>query len=85
MNLRPINTAVVLKKISDTEEYGGLETGTGNEVRYHYGEIISSDVNNVVKAGDKVFYDSNYGTKKKIEGENLIFIKERHIEYIDES
>ena len=82
--LKPINTAVIIKKVSDVSNVGGMEVSGNMEIRYHYGEVLSSDEKNIVKAGDFVYYDSTAGNTIRYEGDTVIVLKERHIEVIDE-
>lgn len=84
--MKPINNTVVVKTIKDHHQSdSGLELYSGNnEIRYNYGEVIASSERNVVKAGDKVYYDSIAGSKLLHDGQKLLILNERDIAIIDE-
>ncbi|MDQ0315258.1 co-chaperone GroES [Amorphus orientalis] len=90
MNFRPLHDRVVVRRIeSDTKTAGGIiipdtaqEKPQQGEVvavgpggRDSKGEIIAPDV----KSGDKVLFGKWSGTEVKIDGEDLLIMKESDI------
>jgi len=90
MNFRPLHDRVVVRRIeSDTKTAGGIiipdtaqEKPQQGEVvavgpggRDSKGEIVAPDV----KAGDKVLFGKWSGTEVKIDGEDLLIMKESDI------
>lgn len=90
MNFRPLHDRVVVRRIeSDTKTAGGIiipETAqekpqqgevvaVGPGARDSKGEIIAPDV----KSGDKVLFGKWSGTEVKIDGEDLLIMKESDI------
>ena len=58
--MKAINDTVVIKALKESHEVaGGLELHShNNAIRYNYGEVITASEHTVLKAGDKVYYDS---------------------------
>ena len=90
MTFRPLHDRVVVRRIeSDTKTAGGIiipdtaqEKPQQGEVvavgpggRDSKGEIVAPDV----KAGDKVLFGKWSGTEVKIDGEDLLIMKESDI------
>ncbi|MEW5423612.1 co-chaperone GroES [Amorphus sp. 3PC139-8] len=90
MNFRPLHDRVVVRRIeSDTKTAGGIiipdtaqekpqqgeVIAVGAGARDSKGEIIAPDV----KAGDKVLFGKWSGTEVKIDGEDLLIMKESDI------
>ena len=84
--MKPINDCLVLKKLKDkhTTESGLELYSDNNQIRYNYGEVLHSSENNIVKAGDLVYYDSVAGSKLIHNGKKLLVLRERDIAIIDE-
>ena len=84
--MKAINDTVVLKELKASHETdSGLELySSNNGIRYNYGEVIASSELNVVKAGDKVYYDSVSGSKLIYDGKQLLVLRERDIAIIDD-
>ena len=84
--MKPINDTIVLRKLKDHHNTdSGLELySQNNNIRYNYGEVVASSERNVVKAGDKVYYDSVSGSLLRHEGEKLLVLRERDIAIIDD-
>jgi len=90
MNIRPLHDRVILKRMEEeTTSAGGIvipDTATekpvrgeviaaGNGKRLESGEIIPLDV----KVGDKVLFGKYSGTEVKVNGEDLLVMREEDI------
>ncbi len=90
MKFRPLHDRVVVKRVEeDTKTAGGIiipdsaqekpSTGevvaVGNGIKDDKGEVTPLDV----KAGDKVIFGKWSGTEVKIDGEDLLIMKESDI------
>ncbi|MGX1306692.1 chaperonin GroES [Amorphus suaedae] len=90
MNFRPLHDRVVVRRIeSDTKTAGGIiipdtaqekpqqgeVVAVGAGARDSKGEIVAPDV----KSGDKVLFGKWSGTEVKIDGEDLLIMKESDI------
>ncbi len=90
MNFRPLHDRVVVRRIeSDTKTAGGIiipdtaqekpqqgeVVAVGPGARDSKGDIVAPDV----KAGDKVLFGKWSGTEVKIDGEDLLIMKESDI------
>jgi len=90
MNFRPLHDRVVVRRIeSDTKTAGGIiipdtaqekpqqgeVVAVGPGARDSKGDIVTPDV----KAGDKVLFGKWSGTEVKIDGEDLLIMKESDI------
>ncbi|MGX1096660.1 co-chaperone GroES [Amorphus sp. MBR-141] len=90
MNFRPLHDRVVVRRIeSDTKTAGGIiipdtaqekpqqgeVVAVGAGARDSKGEIVAPDV----KSGDKVLFGKWSGTEVKIDGEELLIMKESDI------
>ncbi len=84
--MKPINDTVVVKKLKDshTTESGLDLYSDNNGIRFNYGEVIASSEQNVVKTGDKVYYDSVAGSKLMHEGDKFLVLRQRDIAIIDD-
>ena len=84
--MKAINDTVVLKVLKASHETdSGLELySDNNNIRYNYGEVVASSEHNVVKAGDKVYFDSVSGSKLIYNGDKLLVLRERDIAIIDD-
>lgn len=85
MKLRAINKTVVITPLRVVHETNGFEVKQSlDNVRYHYGEVVASSEHNVVKAGDKVYYDGAAGSPLIHENETYQVMDENHIKLIDD-
>ncbi|MEW5421670.1 co-chaperone GroES [Amorphus sp. 3PC139-8] len=90
MKFRPLHDRVVVRRIeSDTKTAGGIiipdtakekpqegeVVAVGPGVRNEAGELVALDV----KAGDRVLFGKWSGTEVKIDGEDLLIMKESDI------
>jgi chaperonin GroES len=90
MNIRPLHDRVILKRMEEeTTSAGGIvipDTATekpirgeiiaaGNGKRLESGDIIPLDV----KVGDKVLFGKYSGTEVKVNGEDLLVMREEDI------
>ena len=90
MNFRPLHDRVVVRRIeSDTKTAGGIiipdtaqekpqqgeVIAVGPGARNEAGELVTPDV----KAGDRVLFGKWSGTEVKIDGEDLLIMKESDI------
>ena len=85
MNFRAINKTVVVKPIRVVHEQKGFEVNQSLDlVRFHYGEIMVSSEQNIVKRHDKVYYDGAAGSPLIHENETYQVMDERDIKLIDD-
>jgi len=90
MNIRPLHDRVILKRMEEeTTSAGGIVIpdsaaekpirgeiiATGNGKRMENGEVIPLDV----KVGDTVLFGKYSGTEVKVEGEELLVMREDDI------
>ncbi|RAI04239.1 co-chaperone GroES [Acuticoccus sediminis] len=90
MNFRPLHDRVVVRRIeSDTKTKGGIiipdtakekpqegeVVAVGPGARNEKGELVTLDV----KAGDRVLFGKWSGTEVKLDGEDLLIMKESDI------
>ncbi len=96
MKLRPLHDRVIIKRLdSETKSPGGIVIpdtaaekpikgevkAVGNGKILENGEIRALDV----KAGDKVLFGKYSGTEVKVDGEELLVMKEEDIMAVIES
>lgn len=90
MSIRPLSDKIVIKVIEDTEQTsGGIFIPDSAKEKPQEGEVIAVgagkylDNGNVikptVKAGDKVLFSKYAGTEVKIDGEDLLIMREDDI------
>ena len=90
MNFRPLHDRVVVRRIeSDTKTAGGIIIPATAKEKPQEGEIVAvgpgarDDAGKVnpldVKAGDRVLFGKWSGTEVKIDGEELLIMKESDI------
>jgi chaperonin GroES len=90
MNIRPLHDRVILKRMEEeTTSAGGIvipDTATekpmrgkvlaiGNGKRLESGEVVALDV----KVGDTVLFGKYSGTEVKVNGEDLLVMREEDI------
>ena len=89
MIVKPLGDRVVIKNVEteETTKSGILLTGTAKE-KPQMAEVLAvgpggvvdgKDVVMNVKVGDKVIYSKYAGTEVKIDGENLIIVRQNDI------
>jgi chaperonin GroES len=89
MNLKPLFDRVVIKmaEAEETTKSGLILTGSAKE-KPEVAEVIAvgpgglvdgKEVAMTVKVGDKVIYSKYAGTEVKIDGENLIIVRQGDI------
>ena len=89
MIVKPLGDRVVIKNVEteETTKSGILLTGTAKE-KPQMAEVLAvgpggvvdgKDVVMTVKVGDKVIYSKYAGTEVKIDGENLIIVRQNDI------
>ena len=90
MNFRPLHDRVVVRRIeSDTKTAGGIIIPDTAKEKPQEGEVVAAGpgarddqgkVNALdVKAGDRVLFGKWSGTEVKIDGEELLIMKESDI------
>lgn len=89
MNVKPLGDRVVIKNVEteETTKSGILLTGTAKEKPQMAvvlavgpgGMVDGKEVTMNVKNGDKVIYSKYAGTEVKIDGENLIIVRQSDI------
>ena len=90
MNLRPLNDRVVVKRIEEeTKTAGGIIIPDTAKEKPIQGEVIAVGNGKVlddgtrkaldVKAGDRVLFGKYAGTDIKVEGEELLIMREDDI------
>ena len=89
MNVKPLGDRVVIKnvEIEETTKSGILLTGAAKEKPQMAqvlavgpgGLVDGKEVTMNVKVGDKVIYSKYAGTEVKIDGENLIIVRQSDI------
>ena len=89
MNVKPLGDRVVIKnvEVEETTKSGILLTGTAKEKPVMAevlavgpgGLVDGKEVEMCVKVGDKVIYSKYAGTEVKIDGENLIIVRQSDI------
>ena len=89
MNVKPLGDRVVIKnvEVEETTKSGILLTGTAKE-KPQLAEVLAvgpgglvdgKEVKMVVNVGDKVIYSKYAGTEVKIDGKELIIIRQSDI------
>ncbi len=85
MTLKPLFDRVVIRNI-ETEEVtkGGILLTSASKEKPQMAEVLSvgpgaKDVEMVVKVGDKVVYSKYAGTEVKLDGQEVIVIKQGDI------
>ena len=85
MTLKPLFDRVVIRNI-ETEEVtkGGILLTSASKEKPQMAEVLAvgpgaKDVEMVVKAGDKVVYSKYAGTEVKLDGQEVIVIKQGDI------
>lgn len=90
MKLRPLHDRVIVKRLeAETKSAGGIvipDTATEKPIR---GEVIAVGAGKIlddgkvrpvaVKAGDKVLFGKYSGTEVKVDGEELLVMREEDI------
>ena len=89
MNVKPLGDRVVIKnvEVEETTKSGILLTGTAKEKPLMAevlavgpgGLVDGKEVKMVVSVGDKVIYSKYAGTEVKIDGEELIIVRQSDI------
>ena len=89
MNVKPLGDRVVIKnvEVEETTKSGILLTGTAKEKPLMAevlavgpgGLVDGKEVKMVVNVGDKVIYSKYAGTEVKIDGEELIIVRQSDI------
>ncbi len=89
MNVKPLGDRVVIKNVEaeETTKSGILLTGSAKEKPQMAivlavgpgGMVDGKEVTMSVKNGDKVIYSKYAGTEVKIDGENLIIVRQSDI------
>ena len=89
MNVRPLNDNVLVRRAEEeTTSAGGIILADSDKEKPMQGEVIAvgngkkKDGNTIpldVKAGDKVLFGKYSGTEVKIDGEELLMMKENDI------
>ena len=89
MNVKPLGDRVVIKnvEVEETTKSGILLTGTAKEKPLMAevlavgpgGLVDGKEVNMVVNVGEKVIYSKYAGTEVKIDGKELIIIRQSDI------
>lgn len=89
MQVKPLADRVVIKSVELEETTkGGLVLTTGAKEKPQMAEVIAvgpggvvegKEVTMYVKVGDKVIYSKYAGTEIKIDGEDLIIVKQSDI------
>ncbi len=85
MTLKPLFDRVVIRNI-ETEEVtkGGILLTSGSKEKPQMAEVVAvgpgaKDVEMVVKTGDKVVYSKYAGTEVKLDGQEVIIVKQSDI------
>ncbi|HOV57947.1 MAG TPA: co-chaperone GroES [Rhodanobacteraceae bacterium] len=90
MKLRPLHDRVIIKRLeAETKSAGGIvipDSATEKPIR---GEVIAAGTGKIledgkvrpiaVKAGDKVLFGKYSGTEVKVDGEELLVMREEDI------
>ncbi|MBV7257923.1 co-chaperone GroES [Pacificimonas sp. WHA3] len=90
MNFRPLHDRVLVRRIeADEKSSGGIIIPDSAKEKPQEGEVVSAgtgarnDAGEIspmeVKAGDKILFGKWSGTEVKIDGEDLIIMKESDI------
>ncbi len=90
MNFRPLHDRVLVRRVeADQKTAGGIIIPDSAQEKPQEGEVVSAgtgarnDAGEIqpleVKAGDKILFGKWSGTEVKIEGEDLIIMKESDI------
>ena len=85
MGFRAINKTVVIKPIRVVHDQKGFEVNQSlSVVRFHYGKVLASSQNNVVKTNDFVYYDGAAGSPLLHDGEEYMVMDEKDIKLIED-
>jgi chaperonin GroES len=87
VNIRPLHDRVVVKRLeSETKSAGGIVLPGSAQEKPQMGEIVAAGTGRVlengdkraldVKAGDKVLFGKYSGTEIKVDGEDLLVMRE---------
>lgn len=89
MNLKPLNDRVLVKRMEEEEKTaGGIIIPDSAKEKPQRGEVIAvgpgkvengARVELIVKAGDSVLFNKYAGTEFKVEGEELLVMREDDI------
>ena len=89
MKLKPLFDKVVVKQIKEQEQsVGGIFIPTAAKEKQEIAEVVAvgeggvidgKEVKMIVKTGDKVLYSKYAGSEFKIDGEEVIIIKQSDI------
>ena len=90
MNIRPLHDRVVVKRLeSEEKSAGGIVLPGSAQEKPMMGEIVAAGAGRVldngdkaaleVKIGDKVLFGKFAGTEVKIEGDDLLVMREEDI------
>jgi chaperonin GroES len=83
MAFRPLHDRVLVRRVeAEAKTAGGVIIPDSAQEKPQEGEVISVDGDRIkpdVKAGDKVLFGKWSGTEVKIDGEDLIIMKESDI------
>lgn len=90
MNFRPLHDRVLVRRVeADQKTAGGIIIPDSAQEKPQEGEVVSvgtgarNDAGDIhpleVKAGDKILFGKWSGTEVKIDGEDLIIMKESDI------
>ena len=89
MKLRPLADRVVIKSVEavETTKSGIVLPGSAKEKPQmaevvavgHGGLVDGKEINMLVKEGDKVIYSEYAGTKVKLDGEEVIIVRQADI------
>lgn len=89
MALRPLHDRVLVRRIEEDEKVGSIIIPDSAKEKPSQGEVIAvgtgarGDDNEIVpmdvKAGDKILFGKWSGTEVKVDGEDLLIMKESDI------
>ena len=90
MNIRPLHDRVVVKRLeSEEKSAGGIVLPGSAQEKPMMGEIVAAGAGRVldngdkaaleIKVGDKVLFGKFAGTEVKIEGDDLLVMREEDI------
>ncbi len=90
MNIRPLHDRIVIKRLeTEQKSAGGIVLPGAAQEKPQMGEVLAVGTGRVldngesraleVKAGDKVIFGKYSGTELKLEGEEVLVMKEEDI------
>ncbi len=90
MNIRPLHDRIVIKRLeSEEKSAGGIVLPGAAQEKPQMGEVVAVGTGRVldngesraldVKAGDKVIFGKYSGTELKLEGQEVLVMKEEDI------